>query len=133
MRHFSMRRSKLVKLTVLPVLASACATVPVRDEDVERIDTGMRSEQFSAFTPGAEGMPLVIAEGVAPYVEEGVYDSRPYGYSPYDYGYGYGYGFGTGGARLGLVGHTGFGVSSVARGGFGGALGVGFGGGGFGG
>jgi hypothetical protein len=69
------KRSRLVKLTVLPALATACATAPVRDDDAERIERTLRSQ------PGdrpAEGLP-VAEEDIA--VVEGVpfegYDGRP--------------------------------------------------------
>jgi len=52
------RRSRLVKLTVLPALATACATAPIRDDDAEQIDRGMRSELYSSDTPGAEGIAI---------------------------------------------------------------------------
>jgi hypothetical protein len=41
-----MRRSKLVKLTVLPALATACATAPIQDE--EMIEGGMSGDAYRA-------------------------------------------------------------------------------------
>jgi hypothetical protein len=48
-----------VRLTVLPALATACATAPlVRDDDAERVDRGVTLDPYGDETPGAEGIAL---------------------------------------------------------------------------
>jgi hypothetical protein len=107
------RRSKLVKLTVLPALATACATAPqMRDDDSERT---LRGGQQFADTGAPQGYVLadnghyVSVDEVQPGDEDGQYveedgelspppmiDSTGYYWGPGAYTYGYGYGWGGG-------------------------------------
>ena len=73
------RRSRWVKLTILPALATACATAPIVDDDELRMERSMRGSEPPAYgvayegaDPPPEGLPVEVPddEGVAP----------PYGY-----------------------------------------------------
>jgi hypothetical protein len=138
------RRSKLVKLTVLPALATACATAPqMRDDDSERTLRG--GQQFAGSTtpegyvladdgryvPVEEGEP--VGENGAPIGEDGQYveddglmspppmiDSSGYYWGPGSYGYGYGVGGGFYPRRYGYVHRGGFGHFFYGRHGAGG-------------
>jgi hypothetical protein len=80
-----MRRSLLLRLVVLPIAVSACATAPVRDDDLERIDTDMQREQFTWDTPGAFGVPA-LSRGRAAYSPGSDFDTPSNTFASIDVG-----------------------------------------------